>query len=81
MGLVKNTDKNTRGLTMDRLELLEAMAAADAAIERAGTVQLGPNGLERIEPNPVVAQPPLKPRWTGRPRRNSKQGRRERGIV
>lgn len=66
---------------MNRLDLLEAMAAADAEIERAGTVRVGPNGIERVKDEPITPFVPPKPRWTGRPRRNSKQGKRERGIV
>jgi len=66
---------------MNKQELLEVLAAAEAACDEAGLWWPGPNGLERVEPVPHQPAPPLTPRWTGKPRRNSRQGRKERGLI
>lgn len=66
---------------MDRLDLLAALADAEASMPPTVWPGAAP---EEIAPPPAPAQPRKghKPRWTGRPRKNSKQARRERsGLV
>lgn len=67
---------------MNKLDILEAIAAADAAIEKQPLWGFGPDGFgeyprEKTKP----ATHPLKPRWTGKPRKGGKQWRKERGLI
>lgn len=70
---------------MNRLEILEAMAAAEAAVREAGLWRLGPDGMERVEDRPPVQEAtqrttgPRAGRLTGKPRKGSKQWRKEHG--
>jgi len=55
---------------MNRRDLHGAMVAAEASIAKRPRLRLGPQGLEEVPARVVVV-----PR-TGKPRKNSKQGRR-----
>lgn len=65
---------------MELKEIFEMMAEAEASIAKVPIYQLGPNGLEIVEPKPPVVPPSGPKRWTGKPRRGSKQWRRENGV-
>lgn len=62
---------------MDRLDLLAALAEAEARIAQTPLISFGPP--DEPPPEPPPPRKGHKPRWTGRPRKNSKQARRERG--
>lgn len=72
---------------MNRRDILEALAEAEAAVKEAGLWRLGPDGMERVEdksPVQEVAQRTTGPRafrLTGKPRKGSKQWRKENGVV
>lgn len=46
------------------------------SIEKAGAWRITPDGLERIEEQPVIRCEAIKPRWTGKPRRKWKLRRK-----
>lgn len=64
---------------MNLQEIFAAMAEAEAAIAKVPICRLGPDGLEVVAPPAPVAPPSGPKRWTGKPRRGSKQWRREHG--
>jgi hypothetical protein len=73
---------------MNRRDLLEALAEAEAEFARRQVWGFGPDGFGPYSPEVLrrstaldTPERPAKPRWTGRPRRNSKQVRRERGEI
>lgn len=73
---------------MNRRDLLEALAEAEAEFARREVWGFGPAGFGPYSPEVLrrstaldTPERPAKPRWTGRPRRNSKQVRRERGEI
>ena len=65
---------------MNRQELLEALAAAEAEAASREVWRFGPDGFGPYppDPRPPAPAPPTK---RARPRKNSKQGRRERGGI
>lgn len=46
------------------------------SIKKAGVWRITPDGLERIEEQPVIRCEAIKPRWTGNPRRKWKLRRK-----
>ena len=46
------------------------------SIEKAGVWRITPDGLERIEEQPVIRCEAINPRWTGKPRRKWKLRRK-----
>jgi hypothetical protein len=63
---------------LDRRELLEMLAAAEKALEAVEIVHLTENGLEPVPPRPPARALPMR---IHKVRKNSKQGRRERGGI
>lgn len=51
------------------------------SIEKAGVWRITPDGLERIEEQPVIRCEAINPRWTGKPRRKWKLRRKRGGIA
>jgi len=60
---------------MNRIEILELLAS----VPDVEIVRLGPNELEPMPPRPPAPAPP--PMNKAKPRRNSKQWRKERGGI
>jgi hypothetical protein len=78
--------KQEREHKMNKLDILEAMAEAEAAVKEAGLWRLGPDGMERVEEKVVHEVPqrtsgPRAFRLTGKPRKGSKQWRKEHGGI